>query len=671
MKRVLLIAGLCLTLFLPRGSRACGGPYFFPVGEVLAPIDALLEQTLSPLDHFGDGFTIEPFLFLYPFHVDPTRQGQVEDLWRLSYENRWNAEGTESVPGNSGASLEGFEAALRRGDADAAEAEARRVVAKVLDMPLALANHNQPAFARALEYLELKPGLAKVPPRILERYFLFVPAADRLWPEPPKRPWEMLSLPPALQQGWIVRLAARGDAAKLAELFPQGPRAATLRFIALQEKFRREIPNGWLEEIRKNTSPQTWQGLEGAAEAWLQEFPRHPLADLARLTKLRAYYYQGHSEKAWDLLFSMYPRRLARVLGEMRFLLKQGLNPARAGDSGQDPVLKTALLPFLKPEPLAWAQDWRLAERALPAAWALNLQERLLSQAVAMTKDGKPLPVTFPAQAAAPSELWAQLRLMALLQAGQLDAAITQAKLLKPEAAGDLLRARTHLARREWVQALAVPKLPEEAKRYLLRVLFDAATLEKLCAEGTAPWRDEACLTLAAREAAKGNWNGGAELLKDARRAALWREAGRLASDPSHTGTLAFARFLKAQRGKIFFSASTDWYRSLNYRLSSLKDAVKDAAKNPANPWSAAEESRAIQGYFTDTSEWFYALKAYAAWLKAADPKDRAAAKVLQEADQTYNGLINWDNWNSPFWQEYLEKSEWAVAIREAGKKIR
>lgn len=670
MKRFFLIAGLLAALSVPREPRACGGPSYFPVGEVLSPVEALLEQTLNPLYHFVDGYTIEAFLFLYPFHVDPARQGQVEDLWRLSYENRWDLDGTESAPGYSGASLEAFEAALRRGDASATEAEARRVVEQVLDMPLALANQNQKAFARALEYLDLKPSLPPLSAQTLEKYFL---SAGGLWPPPPKRPWEMLSLPLALQQGWIVRLAARSDAAKLAEQFPQGPRAATLRFIALQEKFRGEIPNGWLEEIRKNTSPQTWRGLEGAADSWLREFPGHPLADLVRLARLRAHYYQGQADKAWDLLFALYPRRLARVLGEMRFLLKQGLNPARAGDAGQDPVLKTALLPFLKPEPAAWDSDWRLAERALPAPWALNLQERLLSQAVAMTKDGRPLPAAFPARAAAPSELWAQLRLMALLRAGRLDDALAQAQLLKSDPAGDLLRARTFLARGEWAKALAVAKLPDDAKRYLVRVLFDTPTLQGICRGPAGPWREEACLALAARAAARGDWNGGAALLEGSpKRAQLWREAARLSAETGPAGLLAFARFMKANSGKLFAPVRTEWYRSLNFRLSGLKDLPKpEAAKARSDPWSAEEESRAIREYFTANSERFYALKAYAAWLKGADPKNRAAAGVLGETDQTYNGLINWDNWNSPFWQEYLEKSEWALAIREAGKKIR
>lgn len=673
MKKILTAFATCLTMAVSAPARPCGGPFFYPVGEVLSPIEGMLEQLLTPLDHFGDGYTIEPFLFLYPFHVDPARRAQVEDLWKLAYGERWAVEGGESAPSFSAASLEAFEAALRRADLDAAEAEARKLVAQVLDMPLALANQHQDNFARALEFLDLKPALTKVLAETLAAYFLFTPGPDRLWPAAPRRPWAMLSLPLALQQGWIFRSTSRGEAAQLAERFPQGPRAGTLGFIALQEKFRTEIPNGWLEEIRKNTSAKTWQGLEAAVDAWLTAFPSHPLADLARLTKLRAFYYQDKGPQAWDLLFEIYPRRLARVLGEMRFLLKQGLKPAHAGPAGGDPVLKTALLPFLPLEAEAWNRDWRIAERALPAPWAVNLQERLLSRAVAMAKDGKPLPEAFPARAANPSELWGQLRLMALLQAGRLDEALTQAQSLPSNESSDLLRARVFLARGEWTRALAVAKLPDDAKRYLVRVLFDAPTLQGICRGPAGPWREEACLALAARAAAKGDWNGGADFLENSpRRAKLWREAAGLSADTGPSGLLAFARFMKANSGKVFASVKTEWYRSLNFHLSGLKDRPKGpAAKPAADPWSPEEESRAIRDYFTANSERFYALKAYAAWLKSADPKNRAAAGVLGEADQTYNGLINWDNWNSPFWQDYLENSEWALAIREAGKKIR
>jgi len=673
-----LIPTLCLLLALggiPRSASACGGPAYYPFGITLSPIDAMADGFITPSDELGDGFTVDAFLFLYPFHVDPAHQAQTEDLWNLSYSNNRSYQGDESQPSLSKTNLEGFEAALHAGNLDQAEAEARRTVDAILDMPVAQANDNQQDFARALEFLEVRPFLKGTPTERLERFFILPEGSAGTWPPDPKGIWETLSLPVALQQALIVRRADRKHYGDLAKQFPQSPRAGTLGFVALQEKFAQEIPNGWGEDIRKAVKPETWQGLQAAADQWLKQFPKHPLADLAKLAQLRAYYFQEDKDHAWNLLLDLYPRRLPRVLGEMRFLVKQSLLPSDLKNPKIDPLLRSAFLGVVTPGSGEWTQDWNLATQNLPAPWAINMQERLLRQAIADKASGKTLPSGFPATPANPTPLWGQLRLLALMKAERLDDALAQAKTMPSSDPNDLIKARLYLARHELITALSLPKLAEESKDYLVRVLSDATTLQKICKEGDKAWRHEACLTLATREAGQGHWDQGATWLQDndGARAALFRDAAKLSADSSPAGTLAWARFLRSKQGKVFFPSDTLWYRSLNYRLDNIKSSAAESAPSASSalPWSPTEESRAIQDYLTDGTELFYALKAYAAWLKQAKPKDPEAAKVLQEADKTYNALVNRDNYNSQFWQEFLDKSEWAQTIRSAGKAIR
>src|SRR5262249_7876768 len=186
----------------------------------------------------------------------------------------------------------------------------------------------------------------------------------------------------------------------------------------------------------------------------------------------------------------------------------------------------------------------------------------------------------------------------------------------------------------------------------------------------------EACMSLAGRNAAKGDWNAGAELLQASqpKRAELWREAAKLSADTSSKGLLAWARFLREHNGKLFYDQDKTWYRSLNFRLDALKPQPgaesKPSENNSGTSWDPEAEAKAIQVHLTDSTEMYFALKAYAAWLKAEGAREKESATVLQEADKTYNWLVNWDNSNSSFWTDYLKNSGEAATLRAVGKAL-
>ena len=125
--------------------------------------------------------------------------------------------------------------------------------------------------------------------------------------------------------------------------------------------------------------------------------------------------------------------------------------------------------------------------------------------------------------------------------------------------------------------------------------------------------------------------------------------------------------------GQLFFGSDTEWYRSLNFRRYALDGEHTESGgrRDPRLPWTASEERRAIRAHLRSTSELYLALRAYAAFLARAPGASRATLAVVREADRVYNRLVNWDNHNSRFWQEELEASPEAAAIRRAGRRSR
>jgi hypothetical protein len=154
-----------------------------------------------------------------------------------------------------------------------------------------------------------------------------------------------------------------------------------------------------------------------------------------------------------------------------------------------------------------------------------------------------------------------------------------------------------------------------------------------------------------------------------------------LAAGTSRAGHLAFARWMRAQHGRLFFGDDTNWLRGLNWRRDALTrdttgadtSAVVDRSHglDPRLPWTAAEERSKIEAHLRATTELYYALQAYGRWLDGATAATPGLAAVVREADQTYNRLLNWDARNSLFWNETLGTSHEARAIRRAGELLR
>ncbi len=78
-----------------------------------------------------------------------------------------------------------------------------------------------------------------------------------------------------------------------------------------------------------------------------------------------------------------------------------------------------------------------------------------------------------------------------------------------------------------------------------------------------------------------------------------------------------------------------------------------------------------IAAHLRSSTELYYALRAYAAWLDGATASTPGLAGVVREADRVYNRLINWDATNSRFWSEELETGPEARSIRRAGGLLR
>jgi hypothetical protein len=128
---------------------------------------------------------------------------------------------------------------------------------------------------------------------------------------------------------------------------------------------------------------------------------------------------------------------------------------------------------------------------------------------------------------------------------------------------------------------------------------------------------------------------------------------------------------MRDRQGELFFGENTLWLRGLNWRLYALgaeRPDDKDLPKfDPRLPWSAAEERAMISRHLRSTTELYYSLRAYAAWLDGATATTSGLAAVVREADKVYNRLVSWDERNSRFWTNELATSPEARSIRRAG----
>ena len=627
----------CLTLtaallLAPAGAAwPCGSSYYFtpalhPAAKALATDEV-------------DGTDVEPFRFLDPFRLAGLYQG--ERLAQIAYAGAEPAQEDPAVL----AGLDAFTQAIAASDRVGARAAAVRVVDTLLSLPSPLATPSAAGLQRAVEFIEVEPVLGEADAQGVAAAFGGSPASGGT---------------PLLDQVLAIRETPFEASAALLARYPESPRRPSLELAVLRNRMTAEIGNGWPGQIQ-GTSPETWAALLAAHADWLTRYPDHPLADLARLQRLRILYLMGDQDAAWALLVDLYGRRPARALWEMRHLVRNGMVPKDLDLATlPDPVLACALLGFTeRPSPADWSTLWQRAQGGNGAPWAVNLQERLLLALAADDSDDLSLPAAFPAQPARPSELWAQLRTLALKQAGRHTEALRQAELLDAghDARSAALLAGLLVEVGQTTRAAALQALDEDTAVYLLEVVADDAPLAAM-ASGGGPRAALAAEALAGRRLGNGDWVAGARVLDSAipERATLWREAAKRAADRSAAGQLALAHWLLDHRGELFRATDPGMSRGLKGLLDS--DLPKDQRER-------------LVAWLLHGGEEQQALDSYGTALERLNPRGREAANALREADRLYNRLINWDVSQSEAFAGLLAATPAATQIRTAGKAIR
>lgn len=661
------IVGAIAMLMVATPVFPCGGPG----AEIVDRPIVQVHEYLSRLVHDDDYESIlrQELRFLESFNV--AMPDSVAAVYEWSYSTgvgqyRFEEPTDSALRANEIKLIEPAIQALARGAFTDAAAAARGAVNAVLDFPAGVAQEYRDALRTANELADIAPRLTSIDQAEAVRYF----AADDAERERLARAG---SLTPTLREAFEVRSLDRSAAGDYADSHPNSPRAGSLRFVAIQQAMRRGIPDGYATQIKDSVPDAKWAELERLHEEWLSRYASHPMADYVRLSRVRLYYFKGDGARAWNELLAMYPRHRQRLLGEMRYLLYNSVEPASLDDSRIDWVLRAALLMEVTPTREQWTKYWRASEANRSEKWAVPLQERLLWWAVEFVEDGGELPAGFPTRAEAPTQLWSALRLLALIDANNIAAAFAQADLTTDLVDVPALRARLYLLRRQWGRAIAALGPGDPSTKYLISVLAPTTVVDSL-ANTRSEFTNTARLTVAARYASVGDWRAAARAATpvDTGHARRWARTATLANDTSRAGTLAFARWMRAQHGQLFFDEDTEWLRGLNWRRNRLpretdqRDA-EGARFDTRLPWTAAQEVSAIEAHLRNSTELYYALRAYARWLDSANASTAGLAAVVHEANVVYNRLYNWDETNSPFWSETLESSVEAKSIRRAG----
>jgi hypothetical protein len=650
---------VAVLLASSRLALACGGPWQADLRVAIAPrVDEAFCQLVSLDDIDHRVATGDHFVFLYP--AVATAGDALTDLWLAAYEKEWGrdiADGSEPPKYRLAPQPGVFEAAVAARDWAQAKRVATAEVQQILDMPAPQADLHRVTFNRALEFLELAPFVSAIGDGPMQA-FLSSGAVD--------------DGSTVLVQAKAVRGMARDDATRLLEADPHQARAATLRFVVLTRALQQGIPNGW----RGNPplADETYKRLQALVDTWLAEFPSHPLADLVRLMKARLDYFHDDLEASFDVVLDVHARHPARALFELRYLVMQGYYPELATLMARrvPPEVLTGFVPaYLRSStPDDWASLWALAAAHPGAAWATNLQERLL---FAIGHSGDPLPAWFPSEARAPSELWGQLRLYLLVRHQRWDDAERQLAVLKPDPTLAPFVGAIRLARGDTWGAIR-SGLPEDVRTYVIRVLLRDDELEKLAHTGDDWERAQAADALGVRRGFAGDWRAAAALVRAAQpeRAQLWEQCGTLAADKSPAGLLRWARFLVEHRGQIFHPVSGEWYASFNtgWAWSKTMPSRPCGPDAPLRPdWSEAYEVGAISRFLL-RNERLVALDQYVAYLeREKDPRARATA--LAEADDDYNHLVNFTVVHPHFWEEVASNGKAVRRLREIGRDVR
>lgn len=643
LRRGLLLG--CALLPLSGVAFPCGGGGDYPIYAPLMPPASYLADALLEDPRSYDPAPPSELLFLYPLVLRYSRE--VGTAWDYGV--------AEAMVSTMAAERQKLTEAIAAGDLAGAKTTADSIVQQVLERPATFGDVDtvREALRDAVELLELAPGLKGVPATQVAAKFGAL--------------------------GAPVRGLKREEMAAWADAHPGDPRMPSLRFVALQEAFKREIPDGWREDIRQRMTPEGWQRLERLTDQWLTAWPAHPLADLVRLQRLRISYLSGNNHEAWQQLLAMWPRRLGRLVAEMGFLVRQGQLggvDSLVSRADLDPALRTALLGTLTADqvsPARWDSLWHFAAAHPRDGWARNLETRLLAKA-AQWGDSVPLPRAFPPLSSNPGDSltpalrWGTFRALALMRVGRIDDALAQtaAGNMLPSAAS--IRARLLLGRQEWTRAITVPDLDEYARRYLVWVLAPDSVLTTLAAGRDTAGAHAAQQVRAVRALQRVGWDAAIPLL--GHYDPKWDEARRLSRDTSITGRLAYARYLGTEGAGLFAYQGRMWYRTLTGRMGWVITPT-GAANSTGLPWQPAEESAAIRQHLFDFSWEDFTLKAYAEYFRRAPAGHRDLRAAVAEADRLYNRVLQLDFGASGLWGDYLPQSPEAAAIREAGRKVR
>ena len=280
------------------------------------------------------------------------------------------------------------------------------------------------------------------------------------------------------------------------------------------------------------------------------------------------------------------------------------------------------------------------------------LPEGSTAQAVQTLPDG------FPTRAAKPSELWAQLRTLALAHAGRHPEGLRQAELLDaqqdPRSAAILAGLLVDAG--QATRAAALPALDEGTAVYLLHVAANDAPLATM-ASGGGPRAALAADALADRRLGNGDWAAGAPGPGGHRaRARRTVAGGGQAGFRPHPGRAPGPGTVAAR--SLGGTVPAQWSRQRPRLLGATRHPV-------ARPQRARLVDWQLRG-----TEAHRALEAYGAALANMDPRGPATA-ALKEADRLYNQLIDQNAGEFDPYNQLLSGSRAARQIRAAGKAIR
>jgi hypothetical protein len=659
MRRIVPGALACL-LFLdaPPAADACGASAVSAVGALLS---APRESVSALLSDAWEGYDLVDFRFLRPFEL-----GGLDPRGYLSRAYAFTGEASGETPDVPAVDATALREALEAGDLATAVPRAAALVEAILDLPAPVAADYGEELQQAVELLELAPGLGAVEPALLAQFF----GARAAGPLP---------LPEILRAAQRIRDTPRASLPALLRADPRQARTASLELVALGARVHGELPDGWQGQIA--APAPVWDGLLHGYDAWLAAHPQHPLADLARLDKLRVLYLRGDAEHAWELLLAIYPRHRLRVAWEMRHLLLADMRPAALDLTRlKDPLLATALVrESTALSPSAWAALFKRARAAAPAPWAENLEERLLVQALRIAGSGGAL-VGLPKAPERRSQRWMALYTAVLLASGRDDDALAQAHLLARDddaRVGARLLAQAELRHCHFAEAAAAAeRMDPEAARYLLEVLADDASLVAL-GEAKGPLAARATRALALRKlrahdfaAAAALWEGKADKL-----APLFREAARRAADVTPEGRIALARWLLGPSGaKLLPDKGRAYSRGLKQRLDAYDRPRPDdpSPREGVGSRCGLDQERArLADLLVYGGRREQALQLYATALRDLAPTAKRARPVLRDADALYNKLLSWDASYAEAFPALLAGTEAARTLREVGKSLR